>query len=166
MSDNKQPDPMDFLKTMWGPMGFSIPGMAPGMPSAMPGMMLPTMDVEALQKRIADLKSVENWLTLNINVVKASVQGLEMQIATISAFKNATSAAQDAAQKMTDGFAAATAQQKAPAAHAATKTKETLTPWPWEATMKSMTDAMMPKAPTAPAAGSTPKPAKTLPCNF
>src|SRR5438046_2888053 len=79
MSD-KQPDPMDFLKNMWGPMGFSIPGMSTtGTPSAFPGMTMPSYNVESLQKRIADLKSVENWLMLNLNVVKGSIQALEMQ---------------------------------------------------------------------------------------
>jgi len=53
----------------------------------MPGMVSPTLDVVDLDKRIAELKSVENWLNLNLNVLRMSIQGLEMQKATISAMK-------------------------------------------------------------------------------
>lgn len=34
----------------WGKMGFSLPGM-----------VTPTLDVDELDKRIADMKAVENW---------------------------------------------------------------------------------------------------------
>lgn len=53
----------------------------------MPGMVSPTLDVSDLDKRIAELKSVENWLNLNLNVLRMSIQGFEMQKAAISAMK-------------------------------------------------------------------------------
>jgi len=71
------PDPFEFLKSLWTPMG--VP---------MPGMVTPTLDAADIDKRIADLKSVENWLSLNLNVLRMTVQGLEMQKATLAAMKS------------------------------------------------------------------------------
>jgi hypothetical protein len=83
MSDQNPPqDPFELLKRMWAPM--SLP---------LPGMVAPIIDSGEIDKRIADLKSVENWLTLNLNVVKMSVQGLEMQKATLSTLQAAQQAA-------------------------------------------------------------------------
>jgi hypothetical protein len=82
MSDQHSPnDPFELLKRMWAPM--SLP---------LPGMIAPIADSGEIDKRIADLKSVENWLTLNLNVVKMSVQGLEMQKATLSTLQAAQKA--------------------------------------------------------------------------
>ena len=72
----KAPDPFEFLKALWTPMG---------MP--MPGLVTPTLDVGEVEKRIADLKSVENWLNLNLNVLRMTIQGLEMQKATLAAMR-------------------------------------------------------------------------------
>jgi len=82
MSDQKAPqDPLEFLKRMWAPMSLPIPGM-----------VAPLVDISEIDKRIADLKSVENWLTLNLNMVKMSVQGLEMQKATLATLQAAQQA--------------------------------------------------------------------------
>jgi hypothetical protein len=70
------PDPFEFMKTLWSPMGLP-----------MPGMVAPTLDVDAVEKKIADLKSVENWLNLNLNMLRLSIQGLEMQRSTLAAMK-------------------------------------------------------------------------------
>jgi hypothetical protein len=65
---------MDFMKNLWGKL-----------PSAVPGFVLPTLDIEELDKRIEDLRSVESWLTLNANMLKATIQGLEVQRNTLAA---------------------------------------------------------------------------------
>ena len=70
------PDPFEFVKKLWNPMGLP-----------MPGMVAPTLDVEAVEKKITDLKSVENWLNLNLNMLRLSIQGLEMQRSTLAAMK-------------------------------------------------------------------------------
>ena len=75
MSD-QMPDPFEFMKALWNPMGLP-----------MPGMVAPTLDIDAVEKKIADLKSVENWLTLNLNMLRLSIQGLEMQKNTLAAMK-------------------------------------------------------------------------------
>ena len=75
MSDSL-PDPFEFVKSLWNPMGLP-----------MPGMLAPTLDIDAVEKKIADLKSVENWLNLNLNMLRLSIQGLEMQRNTLAAMK-------------------------------------------------------------------------------
>ena len=69
-------DPLEFLKGMWGSMGFAVPGM-----------VTPTLDVNEIDKRIADLKTVEGWLRMNLNMLQMSIQGLEMQRATLAAMQ-------------------------------------------------------------------------------
>lgn len=80
MSD-PSPDPFEFMKRLWNPMGLP-----------MPGMVTPTLDIEAVEKKIADLKSVENWLNLNLNMLRLSIQGLEMQRNTLAAMQAMQSA--------------------------------------------------------------------------
>jgi hypothetical protein len=69
-------DPLEFLKGMWSSMGFAVPGM-----------VTPTLDAGELDKRIAELKTVEGWLRMNLNMLQMSIQGLEMQRATLAAMQ-------------------------------------------------------------------------------
>src|ERR1035437_5754432 len=73
-------DTLDFVKNLWG--GMSIPGMS------MPGMVMPTLSVEEINKQISDLKAVESWLTLNMNMLRGTIQALEVQSATISTLQS------------------------------------------------------------------------------
>lgn len=79
-------DPMEFIRNMWGNMGFSLPGM-----------VTPTVDTDELGKRIADLKAVEGWLKSNLSLLQMTIQGLEMQRATLMAFQQMSRATQEAA---------------------------------------------------------------------
>jgi len=54
---------------------------------ALPSMMMPTLDVKELEKRITDLRSVEQWLNLNLNLLRTTIQGLEMQRSTLAAWQ-------------------------------------------------------------------------------
>lgn len=63
-----------------------------------PSAMTPTLDPEELDKRIADLKTVEQWLTLNLNLLRGSVQALELQRATLSSMQSFGAAARAAAE--------------------------------------------------------------------
>ena len=84
---------LDMFKTMWGQGAAAQAGQFPftadaskaagGFASAFPGL-----DVDELEKRIKDLKSVENWLNLNLNILKSTIQGLEVQHATMMALKS------------------------------------------------------------------------------
>jgi len=53
----------------------------------LPGLVTPTLDTNELDKRIADLKAVEGWLKTNLGMLQMTIQGLEMQRATLSAFQ-------------------------------------------------------------------------------
>jgi hypothetical protein len=87
---------LEMMKTMWGQGATTgqMPGQFPftaadaskaagGFGSAFPGL-----DTDELEKRIKDLKSVENWLNLNLNILKSTIQGLEVQHATMMALKS------------------------------------------------------------------------------
>jgi hypothetical protein len=58
----------DFFQKMWNPTSFPIPGM-----------FTPTMSVEEVEKKIAELKSVENWLKMNLSFLQMTIKTLEMQ---------------------------------------------------------------------------------------
>lgn len=75
MSTNAN-DPMEFLKTLWG---------STGMP--LPGLVTPTLDTDELEKRVTDLKAVEGWLKTNLSMLQMTIQGLEVQRATLSAMQ-------------------------------------------------------------------------------
>ncbi|MDP1606353.1 MAG: hypothetical protein Q8L93_06895 [Rhodocyclaceae bacterium] len=83
MSNATQNDPMEFLKGMWGNMGFSLPGM-----------VTPTLDTDELGKRIADLKAVEGWLKSNLSLLQMTIQGLEMQRITLQTMQQMSQSAQ------------------------------------------------------------------------
>ena len=80
MPDETPPtDPFEMFRRLWGPLGVPIPGMA-----------VPTFDPQEVEKRIAELRSVEAWLNMNLNMLRYSIQALEMQRAALQAMKSAT----------------------------------------------------------------------------
>ena len=61
-------DWLEFMQKMWNPMSFPMPGMA-----------MPTVNVADIDKKIAELKAVENWLTMQVGFLQMTVKTLEMQ---------------------------------------------------------------------------------------
>jgi hypothetical protein len=113
-------DPFEVFRRLWGPLGLPVPGMA-----------VPTMDPKEVEKRVADLKSVEGWLAMNLNMVRFAIQGLELQRAALQAMQGgAGDAAAGAA-----GSAAGTML------------------WPWALMQQAMTGA----APAEPAEPEKPE---------
>ena len=80
-------DPFEMFRRLWAPLGLPVPGMS-----------MPTLDPAEVEKRIADLKSVETWLGMNLNMVKMAIQGLEMQKVALDAMKANAGAASNAAE--------------------------------------------------------------------
>jgi hypothetical protein len=72
---NAMGDTLAFVKQLWGSM--KIPGMA-----------MPSLSPEDIDKQIADLKAVESWLQVNMNMLRGSIQALEVQIATLTALRS------------------------------------------------------------------------------
>jgi hypothetical protein len=69
MAESNPPqDPFEIFRRLWGPLGLPVPGMA-----------VPTLDPKEVEKRIAELRSIESWLEVNLNMVRFAVQGLEAQ---------------------------------------------------------------------------------------
>ncbi|MFN9210062.1 MAG: PhaM family polyhydroxyalkanoate granule multifunctional regulatory protein [Betaproteobacteria bacterium] len=88
-------DSLELMKKVWGMAGLpSVPGatqaaqFVAGLPSALPSMITPTMDVAELDKRIADLRAVEQWLNLNMQMLRTTIQTLEVQRNTIATVKS------------------------------------------------------------------------------
>jgi hypothetical protein len=91
--------PAEMLDSMWDmmrltPFGSAFPGMQPGSAqglapslSAISGMMAPLTNVEELDKRITDMRAVEQWLKLNLNMLQSAIQALEVQRATLSTLR-------------------------------------------------------------------------------
>ena len=79
MADPNQPqDPFEMFRRLWGPLGVPVPGLA-----------MPTLDPAEIDKRVQELKSVEMWLSMNLNMLRTAIQGLEMQKAGLSAMQQA-----------------------------------------------------------------------------
>jgi hypothetical protein len=72
-------DPFDMFRRLWGSLGVPLPGMA-----------MPSLDPQEVERRISDLRSIEAWLNMNLNMVKFSIQGLELQKAALLAMRQAT----------------------------------------------------------------------------
>jgi len=109
---------VEMMKNMWSSAAkgsndpstpsFGLPGMSPLNPFG-----IPMVDLEELDKRIKDLKSVEAWLSLNLNVLKTTIQGLEVQKATLSALQDIAQTMQSAT-KSSDSAAESTEPKDQP----------------------------------------------------
>jgi hypothetical protein len=67
-------DTLEFVRNMWGAM-------------KIPGMSMPSMSPDDINKQITDLKAVESWLQMNMNMLRTTIQTLEVQSATLSAIQ-------------------------------------------------------------------------------
>ncbi len=72
---NAMGDTLAFVKQLWGSM-------------KIPGMSIPSLSPEDIDKQIADLKAVESWLQVNMNMLRSSIQALEVQSATLAALRS------------------------------------------------------------------------------
>lgn len=81
MAEDSSKELFEFFQKMWNPMSFPIPGM-----------FQPTMSVEEVEKKIAELQSVENWLKMNLNFVQMTVKTLEMQKSALQTIHDSAAA--------------------------------------------------------------------------
>ena len=90
----------DFLQNL----GQAANPGAKGSPQGMPNMaswVAPTLNVEELDKRIQELKTVQFWLEQNTNALKATIQALEVQKMTLSTLQGMNVNMQDLAKAFT-----------------------------------------------------------------
>jgi hypothetical protein len=132
MADEQVHDPLNFMRNLWGNMGFTLPGM-----------VAPTFDLDELDKRIKDMKAVEGWLRMNLSMLQMTIQGLEMQRTTVSTVQAMGQMASKAAQSITPEAPAA-----APAPDAETTAFSEAAMWPWQM-MQQMREQMQQSAEAA-----------------
>jgi hypothetical protein len=121
-SESGSVDPLEFMKNLWGQMGFAVPGM-----------VAPTLDTDELERRIKDLRAVEGWLRMNLNMLQVTIQGLEVQCATLAAVK-AMSESMRASTTPRPAAEPAEAEQEAAESTAAETLLNPFNPatlWPW-----------------------------------
>ncbi|SAL42245.1 hypothetical protein AWB67_01654 [Caballeronia terrestris] len=61
-------------------------GMNPSL-SMMSDMLAPLTNIEELDKRVTDMRAVEQWLKLNLNMLQSAIQALEVQRATLATLR-------------------------------------------------------------------------------
>ncbi|NYT75621.1 transcriptional regulator [Alcaligenaceae bacterium] len=84
---------MEMMRQAW--QGLAGAGGIGGSPMAMP------TSTEELDRRIKDLRAVENWLRMNLSMLTSTIQGLEVQSATLSTLQSFMSTATGAAHAPT-----------------------------------------------------------------
>ncbi|CAB3788816.1 PhaM family polyhydroxyalkanoate granule multifunctional regulatory protein [Pararobbsia alpina] len=110
----------DMFEKMWGmfregPFAaqfaapFSMPGMG-GTPSlsAMSNLVAPLTNVEELDKRIEEMRAVEQWLKLNLNMLQSAIQALEVQRSTLATLRAFGAFAQSSVAAAAEAGAAVT----------------------------------------------------------
>jgi hypothetical protein len=130
---------LEMFNTMWGQnQTGQMPGQFPFTTDASKaaggfGSAFPGLDTDDLEKRIKDLKSVENWLNLNLSILKSTIQGLEVQHATMMALKSFGDAVSAAGT-------AATASNKDTSTKSKAQARKTATPRPRKAAGSTFLD--------------------------
>ena len=81
MAGNPLMASMEMMQKAWT--SLTGPG---GLAQSLP-MAAPSMNTEDLERRISDLRSVENWLRMNLSMLGSTIQGLEVQRATIATLR-------------------------------------------------------------------------------
>ena len=100
-------DALAFMQRMWNPFGIPIPGFgappAPDTPGAVPGLMPPNMpfpnpaamfaalDPVEIDRKIHELRVIESWLAMSMNMMQMSIKTMELQKASLEAMRAAHS---------------------------------------------------------------------------
>lgn len=97
---------LDFMQRMWNPLGIPMPGFAAmsppatggapgvgaaaGMPFPNASAMFAALDPAELDRKIAELRVVENWLTMSLSMMQMSIKTMELQKASLEAMRAGT----------------------------------------------------------------------------
>ena len=105
-------DALAFMQKMWNPFGMPMPGSAAGAvestpeakpaetsvkwsaPASMfafpnPAAMFAALDPKELERRIGELRVIEGWLAMSLNVTQMSIRTLELQRTSLEALQAA-----------------------------------------------------------------------------
>lgn len=92
-------DALAFMQKMWNPLGIAMPGFAvpgtepkagdaPGgqpLPFPNPALMFAALDPAELERKLAELRIVENWLQMTLSMMQMSIKTVELQKASLEA---------------------------------------------------------------------------------
>lgn len=145
-------DAMEFARKTWSQLN-------------LPAAFAPTMDVNELDRRIQDLKAVEQWLGMNLNMLRSTIQTMEVQRGTIAALQAFGNMVSDAAGTASGASAAGVGSARTASVavagadgDASATSASGARPTPAPSDRKSPSDAPAPEPPSAPAASSGPVP--------
>lgn len=126
-------NPFEFLTTPWGalPMGAAMPG----------ANAFNMTDLREIDKRIAELKAVEQWLNLNLNLLRTTIQGLEVQRGTLAAIQSFSESMAKASGTGQQEGGASQASSANPFAGAAMAGSEQAAAW-WDSMQRQFTQMM------------------------
>jgi hypothetical protein len=97
----------EFMQKMWNPLGIPMPGfglpgapvgaagagqlagMPGGMPFPNPAAMFATLDPAELGRKIDDLRVIDGWLQMSLNMIQLSIKTMELQKASLEALRAA-----------------------------------------------------------------------------
>jgi hypothetical protein len=90
---------LEFMQRMWNPLGIPIPGFGmagvpmgaqPGaMPLPNPAAIFATLDPAEIDRKIAEMRVIENWLAMSLSLMQMSIKTLELQKASLEALRAA-----------------------------------------------------------------------------
>lgn len=63
----------------------------PGMPFPNPAMMFAALDPAEVERKIGELRVIENWLAMSLSMMQMSIKTLELQKASLEALRSAGS---------------------------------------------------------------------------
>lgn len=101
-----------FMQKMWNPFGvplpgFGLPGAVPGgpavgvaptvgpvggLPFPNPAAMFAALDPVEIDRKIAELRVIENWLTMSVSMMQMSIKTMELQKASLEAMRGSMGA--------------------------------------------------------------------------
>jgi len=96
-------DAMAFMQKLWNPFGLPMPGfpaaapadpaaaaagVMPGMPFPSPAAMFAALDPAEVERKINDLKIIEGWLAMSLNMMQMSIKTMELQKASLEAMRS------------------------------------------------------------------------------
>jgi hypothetical protein len=101
-------DALEFMQKMWNPFGIPVPGFAPGAATGIPGAgaaaagmpgglpfphpaaMFAAIDPNEVQRKIDELKIIEGWLQMSLNLMQMSIKTMELQKASLEAIRGSS----------------------------------------------------------------------------
>jgi hypothetical protein len=109
-------DIAEFMQKMWNPFGvptpgFGLPGATTGAPGVLPpfagapgglpfpnpATMFATLDPAEVERKINELKVIESWLQMSLNLMQLSIKTMELQKASLEALRGAQAPGADKA---------------------------------------------------------------------